>query len=220
MASMSALAAYEAALRVGSGITAHTRGGQTVQLPVDQWLDDPSPCDREIVALCHGSTLEVGCGPGRLTRALLDEGRPALGVDVSAEAVHIARSRGARAVERDVFAAVPREGRWDHVLLADGSIGIGGDPARLLRRCRAIARPDGSVVAEIEPPGGRDARGDIRVSAHGHDGWLPWAWVSAETIGAWALLAGLGIHRTVVTRAGRHAVELRAVESGVPRSVV
>ena len=35
-------------------------------------------------------------------------------------------------VRRDLFGALPGEGTWSHVLLADGNIGIGGDPVTLL----------------------------------------------------------------------------------------
>jgi SAM-dependent methyltransferase len=208
MAIVSALAAYEAALRVGSGITVQTRAGRPISVPVEQWLDDPSHCDHQILALCPGDTLEVGCGPGRLTRALTDRHQHAIGIDVSAAAVQIAITRGAAAVHGDVFDEVPREGTWDHVLLADGNIGISGDPARLLARCRDVTHPGGTIVAEVEPPGGRSAQGHVRVTAHGHTGWLPWAWVSADTVAELAAQAGLTVRRTLVTISGRHAVEL------------
>ena len=57
------------------------------------------------------------------------------------------------AIRRDVFAAVPGEGRWDCALLADGNIGIGGHPERLLRRLGRIVRPGGHVVVELDADG-------------------------------------------------------------------
>jgi len=44
-------------------------------------------------------------------------------------------------------------GRWAHVLLADGNVGIGGDVVALLRRCAELVRPGGTVVVEVERPG-------------------------------------------------------------------
>ena len=41
---------------------------------------------------------------------------------------------GGPALVRSVFETLPGEGRWDTVLLMDGNIGIGGDPAALLGR--------------------------------------------------------------------------------------
>jgi hypothetical protein len=52
-----------------------------------------------------------------------------------------------------VFGPLPGTGRWRHILLADGNIGIGGDPARLLRRCRHLLAPDGRVHIEAAAPG-------------------------------------------------------------------
>src|SRR5262249_61510991 len=75
-------------------------------------------------------TLDVGSGPGRLTVALAECGIPALGIDVTPYAVHLARAAGALTLLRDVFGRVPGAGRWMTVLLADGNIGIGGEPVR------------------------------------------------------------------------------------------
>jgi rSAM/selenodomain-associated transferase 1 len=124
--------------------------GWRSRLPVSRWRGGPEPAVRDLLDRCTGPTLDVGCGPGRLTAALAARGVTTLGIDTSAGAVAQACRRGGSALCRDVFAAVPGEGRWAHVLLVDGNIGIGGDPARLLRRCAALLRPGGSVLAELE----------------------------------------------------------------------
>ena len=54
-------------------------------------------------------------------------------------------------VRRDVLGPLPGEGTWDHVLLADGNIGIGGDPLRLLHRAAHLLRPGGTVLVETDP---------------------------------------------------------------------
>ena len=84
--------------------------------------------------LCTGPTIDLGCGPGRLVARLVERGVPALGVDQSATAVGLARRSGAPALRRDVFEPLPGTGRWQTVLLADGNVGLGGDPWRVLRR--------------------------------------------------------------------------------------
>jgi hypothetical protein len=58
-----------------------------------------------------------------------------------------------RPASRDLFEPLPGEGRWHHVLLADGNVGIGGLPPQLLRRCAQLLRPGGSLLCEIDPPG-------------------------------------------------------------------
>ncbi len=52
-----------------------------------------------------------------------------------------------------MFAPLPGEGRWGTALLADGNIGIGGDPVALLRRLREVLDPRGRIVVELAAPG-------------------------------------------------------------------
>jgi SAM-dependent methyltransferase len=140
------------------------------------WCRSQLPGDRTLLARCAGPTLDVGCGPGRLTSALNRLGHPALGIDVSAAAVRLARARGATALRRDVFAALPGHGRWRHLLLADGNIGIGGDPARLLRRCRQLLARTGRIHLELARPGTRSWSGDARIRAGEGPPSAPFRW--------------------------------------------
>ena len=66
------------------------------------------------------------------------------------EAIWQTRDRGVSAILRNVFERVPAEGRWETVLLADGNLGIGGDPVRLLRRMAQLLAPGGRVVADLD----------------------------------------------------------------------
>ena len=47
--------------------------------------------------------------------------------------------------------ACPARAAGQHVVLADGNIGIGGDPVALLRRCRELLAESGTVLLELEP---------------------------------------------------------------------
>ncbi len=168
--------------------------GERIALATQRWRSALSPGDELLLRHCTGPTLDIGCGPGRLAAALLERGVPALGTDVSPVAVRLAHGAGAIAVRRDVFERQPGEGRWRHVLLADGNIGIGGDPVRLLRRVRELLRRGGSALVELDPPGGGLRHGPVRVttgSAGG--GWFPWAWVGTDAIAEVAGEAGLSI---------------------------
>ena len=114
------------------------------ELSVARWQADADGGDSVLLDACTGPTLDVGCGPGRLVAALLGRRQiQALGVDVSPVAIRRTTERGGIAIRRDVFDLLPGEGRWQHVLLADGNIGIGGDPAALLRRVRQLLSPAG-----------------------------------------------------------------------------
>ena len=101
-------------------------------LPVGRWRSNADAEDCALLDHCVGHTIDVGCGPGRMSEHLMARGHGVLGIDLVAEAVRQARRRGVAALRRDVFAQLPGEGRWDTVLLADGNIGIGGDPVALL----------------------------------------------------------------------------------------
>lgn len=166
-----------------------------VALRLRDWDRPADAADGGLLALCVGPTLDIGCGPGRLTLRLAELGRVVLGIDVLGEAVGRARARGAAALQRDVFEAVPGEGRWRTALLADGNVGIGGDPPSLLRRIRQVLDPRGRVVVELAPPG-VDRLDDWAVLAGEHGARvLPWSIVGMDHIDDVAASAGLGVAR-------------------------
>lgn len=128
-------------------------GEQAEALPVARWALDADDSDHAMLALCVGPTLDIGCGPGRMTAALAARGHQVLGIDVVHEAVGQTLSRGVSAVRVDVFDDLPGEGSWQTALLADGNVGIGGDPVALLRRVRQLLGPHGRAVVEVAGPG-------------------------------------------------------------------
>ncbi|KUN03558.1 hypothetical protein AQI95_24055 [Streptomyces yokosukanensis] len=178
---------YAHALRTGRGPLFlrrlaqpdHPEGfGEEHMLPLDveRWCAPPDAADTSVLRRCTGSVLDVGCGPGRMVAALAARGVPALGVDLSRDAVKRTRRSGGAAIRRSAFDRLPGEGRWGTVLLMDGNIGIGGDPVALLRRMRELVAPGGVLLAEAVPQD-VDQRLTVRVEdAHGHHGRpFPWA---------------------------------------------
>ena len=131
---------YSDALR-GEACTVRGIYADDHPLPVHDWLRPVNHADRALLEHCRGATLDVGCGPGRMSAHLAERGHVVMGVDIVREAVDQATSRGVHALRRDVFDPLPGEGRWNTVLLADGNIGIGGAPVRLLEACGGPARP-------------------------------------------------------------------------------
>jgi SAM-dependent methyltransferase len=163
-------------------------------LDAGAWSGLPRPGDQQLIDRCVDGTLDLGCGPGRLTEAVAATGRRALGVDVSPQAVRLARRRGAAAIRANVFGPLPAEGSWGCALLADGNIGIGGDPARLLRRAAALLRPRGTVLVETDPDPDACWAGTARVqTAEGPGRPLPWAVVGADALRAVAVAAGFDV---------------------------
>ena len=171
--------------------------GVVHRLPVRSWLGGhgaDTVFDSAVVALCKGPTIDLGCGPGRLVAQLVQRGIPALGVDQSATAIGLARRSGAPALLRDVFEPLPGTGRWQTVLLADGNVGLAGDPRRILRRAGEMLRAGGHCVAEFDPvTDGVQTRWVRLESSHTVGPWFKWASVGVDCAAALAEEVGLAL---------------------------
>ncbi|SNT02247.1 class I SAM-dependent DNA methyltransferase [Rhodococcoides kyotonense] len=205
--------------RVSSGLPCwmgHSDGTRE-PLPIARWMGGEASsiedrvADNGMIAQCSGPTLDLGCGPGRLTERLARRGISALGVDTSREAVDLTVGRGGRAVLRDLFEPLPDVGEWACVLLADGNIGIGGDPVRLLRRAAELIRPDGVIIAEVDAPGREGVtHRTVRWETDTMVGdWFAWASVSADATVDLARTAGLRVV-DIASFHGRYFARMRS----------
>ncbi|RKE23007.1 class I SAM-dependent methyltransferase [Streptomyces sp. TLI_171] len=183
------------AVRAGRGPLWLRRGdGSRVVLEVDRWCGPAAGADHGLVLRCLGlaaPVLDLGCGPGRLVAALLEAGVPALGVDICAASVDRTAGLGGLALRRSVFDRLPAEGRWGAVLLADGNLGIGGDPAALLGRAAALLAPGGLALVEVAAEPVDEV---VTVRVEDPDGAGPpfrWARCGADATARHARAAGL-----------------------------
>ncbi|WP_405916559.1 class I SAM-dependent methyltransferase [Streptomyces sp. NBC_00728] len=160
---------YADALGAGRGpLFLRRTDGWLLPLEVERWCARADAVDLQVLAYCEGAVLDVGCGPGRLVAELAARGRPALGIDVSEAAVARTVRFGGQALHRSVFEPLPGEGRWGTALLVDGNIGIGGDPAALLRRTAELLAPGGLLIAETVAGADVDERVDVRIVRAAH----------------------------------------------------
>ncbi|RFU43259.1 class I SAM-dependent methyltransferase [Actinomadura logoneensis] len=151
-------------------------------LPVADWMR-LRPGDEGLLSRSEGPVLDVGSGPGRLTVTLTRRGVLAVGIDNAPTAVAMTVAAGAPALIGDVFAQIPGAGLWRTILLADGNIGIGGDPAALLRRLAPLLIPGGRILAEVNAPGTPSRRERVRLRSGTNVGpWFPWAQVAADDL--------------------------------------
>jgi SAM-dependent methyltransferase len=154
--------------------------------------------------------LDIGCGPGRLVAALSKNGVDSLGIDISPAAVTRARKLGAKACRCSVFGPVPRAGSWMCALLADGNIGIGGNPGLLLRRVRELLAPRGRLLVEVAGPDVATRRRELRLEDESGEISDPFPWAEVGAVDLIRLARDSEL--AVVDRwncSGRWFVELR-----------
>jgi SAM-dependent methyltransferase len=169
-------------------------GAEVVPLPVARWQELPTPEEMAVLNRGTGPVLDVGCGPGRHVIALIKAGQAALGIDISAAAVHAARRLGAPVVRVSVFGDVPAAGCWRTALLLDGNIGIGGDPVLLLRRIHALLSSSGTASVELDAPGVTSGRFHAWVEHDGRTGTrFLWARVGPAQVRCVAARAGFDV---------------------------
>lgn len=181
------------------------RDGAVLRLDTERWHGEATVAEMSVLAGVMGPVIDVGCGPGRFVVGLARRGVVALGIDPVPGAVHAARRRGACVLQRSVFDPLPGERRWRTALLMDGNVGIGGDPVRLLSRCRALVAPSGTIVVELHPPGTGERHHRARLERGSVMGpWFEWAEVGVDAIDGIAMAA-----RVRVERIDRSALEGR-----------
>ena len=204
---------YAEAMRTGSGpLWLRRADGHRHPLDVERWCAPPDSADWTLLSRCLRRglpTLDIGCGPGRLVAALQTCGLPALGVDITHTAVARTRGLGGNALCRSVFDPLPGERRWGSALLADGNLGIGGDPSALLRRAAQLLAHDGLLLVEVEP-GDLDERVTVTVEdGSGRNGpAFPWARLGAPAALRCADEAGFAL-ADAWTSQERHFLALR-----------
>jgi SAM-dependent methyltransferase len=181
---------YERALH-GHPVRVELEDGTRIALAADLW-SRPRPGDDSVIQRCTGPTLDVGCGSGRITEALADAGVAALGIDISLQAILLTRRRGSRALVQDVFARTPALGIWQHVLLMDGNIGIGGDAVALLARCRELLCADGTLLVEVQAPGSGIRHLLVRL-VHAKQTSRPFRWLTTDANGIKVTAARVGL---------------------------
>ncbi len=175
-----------------SPVVARLRDGSARQVLLERWLDAADEVDVRALSQLDGPVLDVGCGPGRHLHAMARRGVFGLGVDISPAAVELACGAGALAIVASIFDELPGVGNWRGALLLDGNIGIGGQPARLLRRIHGLLAGDGRILVELTAPGTASIRTQARLETPlGSSDWFPWAEVSVTDIAAVAAEAGL-----------------------------
>ncbi|WP_037578959.1 class I SAM-dependent methyltransferase [Phaeacidiphilus oryzae] len=151
----------------GTGPGAITPDGCAVELyarlPV---RDEPDIIAGAVPAGAH--ILELGCGVGRVTHALLERGFTVTAVDESAEM--LARVRGAARKIQSPIESLDLDQRFDVVMLASFLVHAGDPEVRrgLLRTCAKHVAEGGCVLIQREGEGWHDNLPRERVDPAGY----------------------------------------------------
>ncbi len=115
-----------------------------------------------------GRFLDIGCGDGSITSKIAEmTGMEPSGVDVSGEAVRMAKGRGINAVHSDLGKGLPYgKGSFDAVFCGDTLEHVYGT-LELLREIRRVLRPGGCLVLTVPNTGAWYNRFFLLI------GWLP-----------------------------------------------
>ena len=143
----------------------------------------------------HRVVEEVGDGAHELDRvARHHQGADVLLGHLQGEGVGRLQTVG----RQPLFDPLPGTGRWETVLLADGNVGLGGDPWRVLRRAAELISETGRCVVEFEAAGAGVRSSWVRLESSDNIGpWFRWASVGIDYAASLAREVGLaviGIH--------------------------
>ena len=112
------------------------------RLPMTRWADRADAGDAALLAHCRGPTLDIGCGPGRLSAAPRRARRHVvLGIDVVPEAVAQTRARGVRRPAPRRLRRAAGRGPLGHACCSPTATSASAATrSRLLRRVARAAR--------------------------------------------------------------------------------
>ena len=92
--------------------------------------------------------LDVGCGFATTSQYIEQRGNRVTGIESSAEAVEVARTRISRVVQRDLQDFDPALGAFDVIIFADVLEHLAW-PIGVLKKYLALLKPNGSVIVSL-----------------------------------------------------------------------
>lgn len=122
-------------------------------LTYEQW----SPLERRAIKLAEGRVLDIGCGAGRHSLYLQQNGFDVTGIDISPGAVKVCKLRGLKkALVRPITGVDKfKPNSFDTILMLGNNFGLFGSATQtklLLKKLHRITSPDAQIIAGTRNP--------------------------------------------------------------------
>ena len=121
---------------------------------LSQHSEWPQP-EQQAIAHAQGTVLDIGCGAGRHSLYLQEQGHRVIAADISPLAAQVARERGVKnVVVADASAITPDE-RIDTVLLLGNGFGVFGTPENAkaqLKRIHGFTGDEATIIMDTVDP--------------------------------------------------------------------
>jgi len=119
----------------------------------EEWFSQ----EQEAMSLVEGRVLDVGCGAGRHSLYLQENGHEVVGIDVSPRAVEVCKLRGVKDVRTMSITQVSARklGIFDTIVMLGSNFGLFGSRERarwLLRRFYRMTSEAGRIIGETRDP--------------------------------------------------------------------
>lgn len=118
----------------------------------ENWSDR----EKEVITHAQGRVLDIGCGAGRHSLYLQEQGHEVVGIDISPLAVKTCRLRGLKEAEvRSISEIGPELGTFDTIMMFGNNFGLlqGYEPARaFLRKFSTMTSDKARILAESRDP--------------------------------------------------------------------
>jgi SAM-dependent methyltransferase len=125
-------------------------------LDYDEWPEH----EKEILKYVQGKVLDVGCGAGRHSLWLQQQGHEVVAIDVSPLIVEVARLRGVKDCRVMSVLEMPFEDNsFDTILFMGNNLGVAGNPdgtLKLFITLSQIARKGGRIIGTTYDPADTD----------------------------------------------------------------
>ena len=122
--------------------------------------DDWSEYEQQAIKHVRGKVLDIGCGAGRHSLYLQEQGFDVMGIDISPLAIQVCKSKGLKKAQvLSITEIGPKLGVFDTILMLGNNFGLFGSHSRvkwLLRRFHKITLSQARIIAETRDPCGTD----------------------------------------------------------------